>query len=147
MLSLLFSSLPDAALFMGLDSGDDLLSVALADTAGHTNGFVDGVVLVLDVAAGTALVEPDISCKNTGAGNTGSPDGFLPVPDGPPLPVTIVWFEFGVGRSLLWPACISSLVNMSSSSPISCRYTQSGLLQGMLRIKLLQYFVVLREER
>ena len=143
MLSLLFSSLPDAALFMGLDSGDDLLS---ADTAGHTNGFVDGVVFALDAAAGTALVEP-ISCKNTGAGNTGSPGGFLPVPDGPPLPVTIVWFEFGVGRSLLWPACISSLVNMSSSSPISCRYTQSGLLQGMLRIKLLQYFVVLREER
>ena len=87
-------------LLVGLKSGDAFLSVTFADTAGHTNGLVAGVVLAL-VAAVAALVEPAISCKNTGAGKTGSPEGFFPVPDGPPLPVTIVWFELGVGSSLL----------------------------------------------
>jgi hypothetical protein len=43
------------------------------------------------------------------------------------------------------PACISSFVKLSLSPPISCRYRQSGLLQGMLRKKKLQYFVVPNE--
>jgi hypothetical protein len=83
-----------------------------------------------------------LSCINTGGGNMVSPGGLLPVPEGPPMPVTIDWSFPGTWDSLLWPACISSLVKRSSSSPRSCRYTQSGLLQGTPRMKLLQYFVV-----
>ena len=48
------------------------------------------------------------SATNTGGGSTGSAQR-LPVPDGPPLPVTNTWFAPGVRLSLLCPALIYML--------------------------------------
>ena len=53
---------------------------------------------------GTVVVADELSWMNTGGGRTGSPAGRLPVPLGPPLPMTRVWSLPGTGAILLCPA-------------------------------------------
>lgn len=81
----------------------------------------------------------------TGGGKNGELHR-LPVPLGPPPPVTVT-APGGIGGARSERCWISSFEKRSSSSPSSCKYRQSGFEHGEFRRYVAQYLVVPKFDR